>query len=261
MKHFEESLNALDLTLFDKIPSQSTDEDKRSLLACQAATRRLVPEYRYLEIGSYLGGSIQPYVLDDKCVRVYSIDKRPRLQPDERGYNWTYENNSTERMMHNLRAIDAERAGKVAAIDGDTRSLDPAAIESKVDLCFIDGEHTDGAVFADFSFCLRALGGRGAIMFHDSQITYNGIAACVEHLRSSGVDFRAYILPNIVFVIEIGDFPLHRDAVVGERLVNNHEAYLFSLQDNDHYRRFANRLPFRVTRNLLMRLRGANVSR
>ena len=63
MTDFEQSINNLDLRLFEKINSQSDDNDKQSLLACQLATRQLTDSYNYLEIGSYLGGSIQPHLL------------------------------------------------------------------------------------------------------------------------------------------------------------------------------------------------------
>lgn len=74
---FDQNLNDLDLELFAVIPSQSTDDDKRSLLAVQRRTRELAGNYSYLEIGSYLGGSIQPHLLDSKCKSIWSIDKRP----------------------------------------------------------------------------------------------------------------------------------------------------------------------------------------
>jgi hypothetical protein len=63
-----------------------------------------------------------------------------------------------------------------------------------------------------------------------------------------------------VFVIEIGDFPLHNEPAIFERLVNNHRSYLYSLQDNDHYRKFANKYPFRTVRNFISRVLGGNVS-
>jgi hypothetical protein len=97
-------------------------------------------------------------------------------------------------------------------------------------------------------------------MFDDAQITYNGLASCIEYLKHNSVEFNAYALPNKVFVIEIGDFPLHAHPRVYERLLNNYGSYLFSLQFNDHYRRFANRKPFRIIRNLLMKVRKENVS-
>ena len=45
MSDFQEKLSNLDIGLFDKIPSQSTDHDRASLLACQLAVGELV---RYL---------------------------------------------------------------------------------------------------------------------------------------------------------------------------------------------------------------------
>lgn len=261
MNDFEQAISALDLRLFEKISSQSSDSDKGSLLAVQAATRELRPSYRYLEIGSYLGGSIQPYLLDDRCARIYSIDKRPDEQPDERKIEYKYLNNSTERMMENLRGVAADKIDKIVTIDGDTREIERSAVSETVDLCFIDGEHTDVAVMSDFRFCLDRLDPRGgAILFHDAQITYNGIADCIAYLEEQGTPFRAYILPHIVFVIEVGDLPIHRSEKIAERLLNNHEGYLFSLQNNDFYREFANKLPFRVVRNFISRMKKANVS-
>ena len=260
MSNFEQAIAALDPELFEKIPSQSTDHDKQSFLAVQLAVRNLKPQYTYLEIGSYLGGSIQPHLLDDRCARIYSLDKRPLQQPDARGFDYTYLNNSTERMLEKLREVAPENMGKLITIDGDSNSIDPAEIKDPIDLCFIDGEHTDAAVMSDFKFCLGVLNENGCIAFHDAQITYNGLADCIDHLEKNDIQFRAYCLPSIVFVIEIGDFPMHREPCIFDRLVNNHQSYLYSLQDNDRYRQFANKYPFRTVRNFISRVRGGNVS-
>ncbi|HMJ08018.1 MAG TPA: class I SAM-dependent methyltransferase [Pyrinomonadaceae bacterium] len=260
MNSFEQAIAALDLDLFEKIESQSTPPDKQSLLALQVGVRELRPGYNYLEIGSYLGGSIQPHLLDDECARIFSLDKRPLQQPDARGFDYRYLNNSTERMLEKLRGVAPEKMGKLTTIDGDSSQIRPEQITEKIDLCFIDGEHTDRAVMSDFKFCLKVLNENGCIAFHDAQITYNGIADCLEHLRKDGYTFRAYVLPHIVFVVEIGDFPLHKNPKIAERLLNNHEAYLFALQNNDRYREFSNRLPFRIVRNFIARVRNGNVS-
>jgi hypothetical protein len=259
MSSFEEAIAGLDLTLFEKIDSQSTEADKRSLLAIQRAVRGLRSGYRYLEIGSYLGGSIQPHLLDDKCSAIVSLDKRPVQQPDARGFDYTYLNNSTDRMLEMLKGVDPERIQKISTIDGDSSTVDPKQLSGEMDLCFIDGEHTDRAVLSDFKFCLAALGHDGCIAFHDSQITYNGIANCVKFLEETGRAFRAYPLPTFVFVIEIGDFPIHKNEAIFDRIAS-HESYLGSLQDNDQYRRFATRYPFRAVRNLYAKIRGGNRS-
>lgn len=256
---FENNLNELDLQPFAAIPSQSTDDDKLSLLAVQRAVRKLAGEYTYLEIGSYLGGSIQPHLLDSKCASVWSIDKRPPTQPDERGFEWKYNNNSTARMLEMLKGV-ADDVSKIKTIDGDTREIAANRIDEKIDLCFIDGEHTDEAAFADFKFCLTVLNGNGAIMFHDSQITYGGIADSLKYLDEKDIKHRAYVLPNVLFVVEIGDFPLHRDENISAMLAENHKSYLYALADNDRYRRFATRFPFGMLRRLLLKFRGGNVS-
>lgn len=261
MQDLEARLGNLDLSLFEKIPSQSTEEDKRSLLACQLAVREIAGTYSYLEIGSYLGGSIQPHLLDPRCGRVYSIDKRPESQPDERGTDFTYLNNSTARMMEALRGVGDGDIEKIVTIDGETSHLKADAVPEKIHLCFIDGEHTDGAVMSDFKFCLAALKGSGAVLFHDSQIVYNGIQNCLNLLDREGVSYNAYVLPNAVFAVEIGDFPLHKHPEIQELLLRNHRAYLYSLQENDRYRRFANRFPFRHLRGFYIKARGGSVCR
>jgi hypothetical protein len=258
MTGFEQSINNLDLKLFEKISSQSNDNDKRSLLACQLAARELTGSYVYLEIGSYLGGSIQPHLLDEKCLRIYSIDKRPLAQPDERGVEYTYLNNSTARMLENLKQVAPAQIDKVTAIDGDTRRIESSAIKDKITLCYIDGEHTDEAVLADFKFCRQVLSENGAILFDDANIIYNGIADCIKYLEQTAVSFRAYHLPDKVFAIEIGDFPLHQNKAILERLLNNYEGYLYSLQSNDLYRRFVNKKPFRLYRKLMTKVKGLN---
>lgn len=260
MNEFETAINDLDLRLFERIPSQSTDEDKRSLLACQLVVRELAGEYSYLEIGSYLGGSIQPHLLDPKCRRIYSIDKRPPSQPDERGFDWIYQNNSTKRMLEMLKTVSSD-TGKISTVDGDTRTIEPANILDRFQLCFIDGEHTDEAAIADFEFCLRVLDDDGAILFHDSQITYMGIAECLRRLEERNIRFKAYVLPHVLFVVEIGDFAIHRHARIAAMLTESHKSYLYALLDNDNYRRFANRFPFGAIRRLMLRVRGGNVSK
>jgi hypothetical protein len=256
MNNFEQAISSLDLKIFEKIKSQLSDNDKQSLLACHLAARELLPEYNYLEIGSYLGGSIQPHLQDERCKLVYSIDKRPLNQPDNRGVDYTYLNNSTKRMLELL--AEVAPVDKIKTIDGDTRSISPSQITEKMQLCFIDGEHTDAAVLSDFKFCLEVLDANGAILFHDAPITYNGIANCIEHLKAKDIKFRAYGLPDIVFAVEIGDFPMYKSEKILERLTNNHHSYLYSLQYNDQYRQFVNKTPFRLYRKFMTKWKGLN---
>lgn len=259
MNGFADRLAALDISLFDKIPGQTTDNDRRSLLSLQLAVRTLRPGYSYLEIGSYLGGSIQPHLLDHECSRIVSVDKRPLVQPDARGYDWVYQNNSTARMLELLKEVSPD-ISKIETFDGDTSEIKPEQVGEKVDVCFIDGEHTDHAAFRDFRFCLDVLRDNGAIVFHDSQITYNGISEATNFLTENGFGFKAYPLPLTAFAIEIGDFPLHREPAIAAQLVNGHLSYLECLKYNDNYRRFATLFPFGTIRRTLIRMRRSNVS-
>ncbi len=257
---FEGQLEKLDISLFEKIESQTTDRDKRSLLACQLAVRSLRPGYTYLEIGSHLGGSLQPYLPDTQCSRIYSIDKRPPAQPDERGITYEYHNNSTQRMLDNLKEISEPALEKITCIDEDASKIDFKTIEPKPQFCFIDGEHTDPACFSDFLFCLKALDRDGLLVFHDAPVVYNGLAQIVNYLKDQRIRFHAYNLPDTIFVIEINDFPIHRTQNIQEMLIDNHVGYLMSLQYNDHYRRFYNRPPFKWLRHLKVKATKTNVS-
>ena len=62
-------------------------------------------------------------------------------------------------MLKNLREV--AQTDKITTIDRGTDEIDPAEIDIPIDLCFIDGEHTDRAVFADMQFCLKVLRGGG----------------------------------------------------------------------------------------------------
>ncbi len=80
--------------LFNHIPSQTTLNDKRALLALHEVNRaRTNGNFVYLEIGSHLGGSLQALVLDPACSKIISIDPRPHKFADERGLDLTYHSN------------------------------------------------------------------------------------------------------------------------------------------------------------------------
>lgn len=261
MKNFAEHLENLDIKVFEKIHSQTSDSDKRSILACQKAVRELAGEYTFLEIGSYRGGSLQPFVLDAKCKKIISIDKRPKVSPDERGIDVVYLNNTTEKMLENLREVFPGGVSKIRTIDGDVSEIDPAEVTEKPELCFIDGEHTDEATWRDFEFCRKVMANDGAVLFHDTMIIYNAVSRIIEFLEENNIKFRAYNLPSVMFVIEIGDFPLYKSEAISEMLSNNHVGYLEALRFSDQYRQFANRPLFRFARNIKAKITGSNITK
>jgi hypothetical protein len=211
-------VESLSIDLFDAIQSQTSPGDRRSLLAVQRATARRSGRYAYLEIGSHLGGSIQPHLLDPRCETIFSIDPRPSSQPDDRspGYVARYEDNSTERMLGLLRNVAPEEAGKVRCFEKDASAVDPALIAPHPAIAFIDGEHTRHAVLSDFAFCRRVIAPGGAILFDDFPIVYPAVLEICRELRRKGERFVAARLEGKVFGIFFDPESLRGDAFLSE---------------------------------------------
>jgi hypothetical protein len=222
---FEPRIEELDLSLFAAIDSQSDDGDRRSWLALQRTVRRWNGSYTYLEIGSYLGGSIQSHLLDLRCRSIQSIDNRPLEPPDDRGQRFRYEDNSTARMLSNLRVVDPDQIAKIVCFDSDARDIDPARLSDRPDLCFIDGEHTRSAVVSDFDFCARVCAPRAIIYFHDDWVIYPALDEILRTLRKQGRRFTALKLQGSTFAIALGDSSIPEDdfirsvAVDGRRFI------------------------------------------
>lgn len=250
MSTFQENLKNLDITLFQHVESQSTNNDKHALLALHQAARDIWGQFRYLEIGSHLGGSLQVLVVDDACSHIGSIDPRPVAFADERGIVSRYPSNSTDRMLSLLRAIPGARAEKITTFESDTASLIPADMGTKYHFCFIDGEHTDVAVLRDSKFCLGCLEEGGYIAYHDANVVYQGIADFIQHLESIGLKYQARLLPDAVFVIEIGSNRLFSHSAVAAEVAQSWRGYIFGLSSNAWYRAVMNKPLFRFLRQI-----------
>jgi hypothetical protein len=248
-KALDDKLNTLDLSLFDQIESQTSTQDKRSLLALHAACREAFGDFTYLEIGSHLGGSLQSFIVDPLCCEIISIDPRPLIQPDER---WTeghaYPHNSTERMLALLRQLPDADLTRLRTIEKSTADISPAEIFPAPTLCFIDGEHTDQAALRDADFCRSVVRTPGVIAFHDRAVVG---AAIRRFLRST--DGIGYAIGDNMFVVEFGgDRILHHPLVW--RMVPNARAWrLANRMRVAHW--FATRLGGRMRMRLGPRLR------
>ncbi|HEY8082575.1 MAG TPA: class I SAM-dependent methyltransferase [Solirubrobacterales bacterium] len=197
----EDRFAALDTRLFEFVPSSTTDDDRRSLLALHDSIAAR-GEFSYLEIGSHLGGSLQPALVDPRCVRVVSIDPRPQAQPDDRPHlgEVAYTGNSTARMLENLRGVPGADLSKLETVEESTENLEPDAF-APPDFCFIDGEHTNQAALRDARFCRAVMRGVGVIAFHDSYAVEEGV---LTFLRETPRPHRAYSLRSSVLVVELG---------------------------------------------------------
>jgi hypothetical protein len=232
---FEERLESLDVELLGAIHTGLTTEDRRSLLALHLACRRTNSEFRWLEIGSHLGGSLQALVRDPGCTKIDSIDSRPEQIPDERIATVAYPGNSTARMLRLLSDLPDAHMRKVRTHDTGTGQLDPQAFEPP-DVCFIDAEHTDEACVRDAEFCRNVLRNDGVIAFHDIFIVYQAVSAFVETLRVTGTPHRLAYLPDNMFAIELGLGELLSDPAIIGRQVLAGSGLLWGLRWNDRYR-------------------------
>ena len=215
---FEERITALDLSLFEAVASQTVPADRRGLLMIQRSLRNRYP-YVYLEIGSHLGGTIQPHYADPTCTCIYSIDKRPLSQPDERGARYAYPENSTAKMRENLSAAfpkaDPERLN---TMDCDAGEVTLECIARAPDFCFIDGEHTNAALISDMRFCLKVVKPDGLIGTHDSGFVGGGIQAMCAELEERNIPFEGLKLGGSLYAFALGSSGEHWREVLAEEI-------------------------------------------
>lgn len=223
-----ERIGALDIGLFDAIESETSGSDRRSLLALHAALAEVHGTFSYLEVGSHLGGSLQVLVRDPRATRLVSIDPRPPSQPDERGERFVYEGNSTARMIDRLAALPGADLAKLEPLEAGTDALDPREVRGSAPpaLCFVDGEHTDGAVDHDARFCRAVVADRGAVAFHDTWIVHRGLLAWLQELRTEPAWHRTYLLPDSILVVEFGPPVILETSVVTEQVRDGYWGYL-----------------------------------
>jgi hypothetical protein len=247
MPTIAERIDQLDVGLFDHIPSETTRNDRRSLLALHYVVKTFVRRFVYLEIGSHLGGSLQSFVVDPDCTQIISIDPRPLIQDDARGLSFAYPDNSTARMLSLLRQIPGADTNKIRPIEAGTDRISSSMVPA-VDLCLIDGEHTDQAALRDARFCLSVIQQDGCLAFHDAHIVYRGLNTFINELKQTSRPFRAYALPDSLFVIEIGAWRFCDTPAIHAMLCDGYQSYLWSLMANDRYREILNRSIFRFLR-------------
>ena len=232
----DDQLEALDVELLATIPSQTTEFDRRSLLALHVAARRVYGRFGWLEIGSHLGGSLQALVRDPACTRIDSIDPRPDAQDDQRGERYAYPQNSTRRMLDNLAALPGADVTKLHTHDATTAQLDPAQLPAPA-VCLIDGEHTDRSAAQDAAFCRRVVRDDGLIVFHDTGIVYRAVRRFVDAVRGEGtVSVQLAYLPDSLFCVELGSPRLLEDPAVVRQRLEAHWGVLWLLHSNDRFR-------------------------
>ena len=177
--------SSADLAYLFPIGSQTSENDK----ICLLGAIRLIREggsYAYVEIGSFRGGSLTPFLMDPACKRILSIDDRGRIQPDERGVSYDYTAITTQTMLDELHGAGL-LTDKLTTFDGSVHELANQR-GAPFDLAFIDGEHTDEACFRDFIWTLPLMKASAIIAFHDSSLVYKSLKLIMLYLDKAGVE-------------------------------------------------------------------------
>ena len=218
-------LQALDTGLLEQIESQTSDDDKRTLLALQAALpRRLrqlhVPRDRLAPGGfAPVSGRRSP-----SGEAILSIDPRPAIVPDNRweeGYEYT--DNSTARMLRLLEGVPGANLNKLKTFEASTGDLSPQVITPAPHLCFIDGEHTNPAAARDADFCRSVVRVPGLIAFHDTPVVAPAIGRFLDH--SGGFGYR---LRDLVFVVEFGGRRIFNHPLLVERMTFHRSEWIWA---------------------------------
>jgi len=176
---------------FFPIPTQTSLEDKLVILSINRFLSRK-KFFEYLEIGSYLGGSLTPFLMNKKCKKVMSIDHRNQILDDERSEKFSYEKVSENMMIENLKnqKIDITR---LRTYNGDIKNFKGFG---KYDLVFIDGIHTDKNTFSDFLYSFDKLKKNSIIIFHDSVVIYKALVLINEFLKKNNHTFKIIKFKN-----------------------------------------------------------------
>jgi hypothetical protein len=185
------------------IESQTSVGDRLTLLKTREILGGLGP-YSYLEIGSFLGGSLAPFVADPKCKAILSIDDRGRNQPDERGSLHDYTAISHQTMLDNLTKHGLSPT-KVETFDGSVSEY--PNVERRFDLMLIDGEHTDWACFRDFIHGERLMKPNSIVMFHDTGLILKSLQIIQEYLIATQRQFRFFkVRQSAISFVLLNDF-------------------------------------------------------
>lgn len=197
-------IETLDIAVF-QVETHSTLNDRFSFLRVQNLARSVLGRYVYLEVGSHVGGSLFPLLVDPACEAAVSVDPRPEALADERAELIHYPQNSTARMI----AVLSERLppaimAKLTTIDSDVSTVRPEAVEPKATLVFIDAVHTNRACFSDFVGVLQLTRPDCIIYFHDANLIADAIVNAERLLDHLGVAHETVFLPDTVAVMGLG---------------------------------------------------------
>lgn len=168
------------------IATQTSNADKAYLLQAIGLFENHSMPFNYIEIGSFLGGSLAPFIKCNSCQKIASIDVRGMQIADERGASYDYSGVTSDTMKENLRSHGLDTS-KLEIHDGCIDTFRPDGVA--YDLAFIDGEHTDVACIRDFIWTYKHMKRDSLMMFHDSTIIHNALDIILKLMQAEREDF------------------------------------------------------------------------
>lgn len=240
-----------DLANLFPISSQTSASDKLFLLGSMRLARK-TQSYAYLEIGSFLGGSLTPFLMDPACKMVLSIDERGRVVLDEREISLDYSEITTQSMLDKLNrcGIGTE---KLRTFDKSINALTDN-YTATFDVAFIDGEHTDEACFRDFLWTLPLMKSDAIVMFHDSTLIYKSLKLIMVYLDKTKVPYTFFKGASEMSALLFGSY--RNMDLVQYFGANDDQAVFFSRAKALMIKRqFQNRARFRFAPSKLLKLR------
>lgn len=181
------------------------DNDQASLLALREIVQAKEPCI-YLEVGSELGQSLLPALLDPKCIEVHSVDLRSPLgQPDERGRTWAYSSTTPQMFAELAKTASPEQLAKLRTYDTDT-AVFAQYFKVPANLVFLDAEHTNAAAFQDFMNLQVMLPTDTIFAGHDSNLVFDAITNLAAMFTGLGIPFHLAYLPDVVFAFAFGKY-------------------------------------------------------
>lgn len=136
-----------------------------------ALTRHLNPRAVF-EIGTYSGFTALHFAHNTGAeAQVYTLDLpadyRPSSGPGKLSYDDKLVLELSQRNIHGRIYRDTPEETKIVELFGDSRTFDYAPYLGKMDLVFIDGNHSYEYVRSDTENAFQMLSERGVIIWHD----------------------------------------------------------------------------------------------
>lgn len=171
-------------------------------------TRHLNPRAVF-EIGTYSGFTALHFACNtEEMAKIYTLDlpadHRPAPDAGRLSYDDQLVLELSQRNMNNRIFRGTPQAAKIVELFGDSRTFDFNPYAGRMDLVFIDGNHSAAYVRSDTENAFRMLTERGVVIWHDfDYIIHRDI---FKYLNALSRERRVYAVRGTRFAVFGRDF-------------------------------------------------------